>query len=144
MYQRFQEEGRDLGFVVNDFESDILLEIEQIKNGGKGHYLSPSLYLPPLKAWHKVFGKDQIRVYFAENLNDSTRAKAVLQDIQNYLGLPIFDFEDVLKKRFNVAPKAKMNIEIQKKLSAFFKIPNQELAAYLGKVLPDTWNNSLT
>lgn len=122
MYQRFQEEGRDLGFVVNDFETDILIEIEQIKNGGKGHYLSPSLYLSQLKAWHKVFGKDQIRVYFAEDLNETVSAKVVLKDIQNYLGLPIFDFEAVVKNRFNVAPKAKMSRTIQKRLGTFLKL----------------------
>jgi len=142
MYQRFQEEGRDLGFKVNEFETDMLLEIEQIKNGRKGHYLSPSLYLPQLEAWQQVFGKDQIRVYFAEDLKEIVKANAILRDIQNYLGLPNFDFKHVLNKRFNVAPKAKMNTAIQKKLTTFFKRPNQELAAYLGKPLPDTWNNS--
>jgi len=68
MYQRFQEEGRDLGFQVNDFATDILAEMELIKKGGKGHYLSPSIYLPTLKNWVSTFGKDQIRVYFAEEL----------------------------------------------------------------------------
>ena len=40
MFQRFQEEGRDLGFKVNDFETDILSELAVIKKGGQGHYLS--------------------------------------------------------------------------------------------------------
>ena len=139
MYQRFQEEGRDLGFLVNDFETDILKELEQLKNGNKGQYLSPSLYLPQLKAWRKVFGKDQIRVYFAEDLNEIATAKPIMTDIQNYLGLPFFDFEEVLKNRFNVAPKARMNEQIQQTLSSFFQKPNQDLADYLGRALPDSW-----
>jgi len=68
MFQRFQEEGRALGFKVNDFATDILTEMDLIKKGGKGHYLSPSIYLPTLKNWITTFGKDQIRVYFAEDL----------------------------------------------------------------------------
>ena len=35
MYQRFQEEGRDLGFKVNDFTTDILAEMELIKKAVK-------------------------------------------------------------------------------------------------------------
>lgn len=140
MYQRFQEEGRDLGFEVNDFETDILKELAQIKNGDEGHYLSPSLYLRQLKAWQEVFGKEQIRVCFAEDLNDAVRAKLVLQDIQNYLGLPLFDFEEILKQRFNVAPKAKMNGKIKTSLRIFFQKHNQDLATYLGQKLPDSWD----
>ena len=139
MYQRFQEEGRALGFGVQDFDTDVLSELELLKNGEKGPYLSPSLYLPQLKSWRKVFGTDQIRVYFAEDLNEASSSKTIMDDIQDYLGLPFFDFEDILKQRFNVAPKAKMNRAIQKKLATFFEKPNQELADYLSRKLPTTW-----
>ena len=144
MYQRFQEEGRALGFVVNDFETDILAELAVIKNGDKGHYLSPSLYIQQLKNWTKVFGKDQIRVYFAEDLNEMDSAKAIMKDIQDYLSLPFFDLEEVLKQRFNVAPKAKMKATLQQQLNAFFEMPNYELAEYLETSLPDSWSNPLS
>jgi len=140
MYQRFQAEGRNLGFAVHDFETDMLKELALLENGEKGAYLSPSIYLPQLKSWTKVFGTNQIRVYFAEDLNQVASAQAIMNDIQNYLGLPTYDFEEVLKKRFNVAPKAKMNRAIYKKLKAFFELPNKKLAEYLNRTLPDSWS----
>ncbi len=140
MYQRFQEEGRDLGFEVQDFETDMLKELAQINKGGKGHYLSPSIYLPQLQSWIKVFGKNQIRVYFAEDLREISTAKTIMTDIQNYLDLPFFDFGDTLKKRFNVAPKTQIKEDTQVQLRSFFQKPNQDLADYLGRDLPDSWD----
>jgi len=139
MYQRFQEEGRDLGFAVNDFATDILAEMELIKQGGKGHYLSPSIYLPTLQNWMSTFGKEQIRVYFAEDLASNETANKLMKAIQSYLSLPFFNYETVLKKRFNVAPKATMDKAIKEKLQVFFKQPNQELAEYLNQPLPKSW-----
>jgi len=139
MYQRFQEEGRDLGFQVNDFATDILAEMELIKKGGKGHYLSPSIYLPTLKNWVSTFGKDQIRVYFAEELAASDKGNILMKDIQKYLSLPFFDYGSILEQRFNVAPRAKMDSEIKTKLQTFFKIPNQQLAQFLKQELPKEW-----
>jgi len=139
MFQRFQAEGRDLGFKVNDFATDVLAEMELIQKGGKGHYLSPSIYLPTLKRWMATFGKDQIRVYFAEDLANLEMADKVMGDIQEYLALPFFDYEEILKQRFNVAPKASMDTEIKTKLQLFFKSYNQELAEFLNCSLPKEW-----
>lgn len=139
MFQRFQEEGRNLGFKVNNFETDILSELSLIQRGGHGHYLSPSIYLPTLKNWMATFGKEQIRVYFAEDLANKARAKRIMTDIQAYLSLPIFNYEAVLDQRFNVAPKVSMDKKIKEKLGAFFDLPNRELAAYLNRPLPNSW-----
>ncbi len=139
MFQRFQEEGRDLGFKVNDFATDILAEMELIKKGGQGHYLSPSIYLPTLKRWMTIFGKDQIRVYFAEDLAKVEMADKVMGDIQEYLNLPFFDYKTILVQKFNVAPKASMDEEIKTKLQLFFKTYNQQLAAFLNCSLPTGW-----
>ena len=139
MYQRFQAEGRDLGFKVNDFATDILAEMALIEKGGKGEYLSPSIYLPTLKHWVATFGKEQIRVYFAEDLAALDTATKMMNDIQTYLGLPSFEYTAVLKQRFNVAPKAEMEEEIKDKLQAFFKPYNQQLAEFLNCSLPKEW-----
>ncbi len=139
MYQRFQEEGRDLGFRVNDFETDVLAEIELIKKGKQGHYLSPSIYLKQLIPWTKTFRKEQIRVYFAEALADNQQGKAVMTDVQNYLNLPYFDYEKIVEKRFNVAPKEEMSSEIRNILSDFFQSKNKDLANFLGQALPKSW-----
>ncbi|MFK7979420.1 MAG: sulfotransferase [Saprospiraceae bacterium] len=139
MFQRFQAEGRDLGFKVNDFATDILAEMELIKKGGKGPYLSPSIYLPTLKNWITTFGKDQIRVYFAEDLAELEMATNVMEDIQTYLSLPFFDYKTILQQRFNVAPKAEMDREIKEKLQFFFKGYNQQLAEFLNCTLPKEW-----
>ncbi len=140
MFQRFQEEGRDLGFKVNDFETDILSELAVIKKGGQGHYLSPSIYLPTLKNWRTTFGKDQIRVYFAEDLAEVNAANKMMANIQSYLSLPFFEYTSILKERYNVAPKAEMGKGIKTKLQAFFNPFNQQLAEYLNRPLPTTWN----
>jgi len=139
MFQRFQAEGRDLGFKVNDFATDILAEMALIEKGGKGPYLSPSIYLPTLKRWVATFGKEQIRVYFAEDLAAIDTATKMMDDIQTYLGLPSFEYTAVLKQRFNVAPKAEMEEEIKDKLQAFFRTHNQQLVEFLNCTLPKEW-----
>ena len=121
MYQRFQEEGRDLGFKVNDFETDALAEIAQIKQGKKGEFLSPSIYINQLKKWTAVFGKEQIRIYFLEDLADKQKGLVIMEDLQYYLDLPFIDYSTILEKRFNVAPKAAISPELFNKLSAFFE-----------------------
>jgi len=142
MYQRFQEEGRDLGFKVNDFATDVLAEIELIKKGKRGHYLSPSIYLNQLKTWVETFGKAPIRVYFAEELADKQLGINVMADIQDYLDLPFFDYQEILEKRFNVAPNAKMPVKIQRLLINFFQSRNKDLADFLGRSLPKSWSKT--
>ena len=139
MFQRFQAEGRDVGFKVNDFATDILAEMEWIEKGGKGPYLSPSIYLPTLKRWMATFGKEQIRVYFAEDLAELDRADIMMRDLQDYLALPSFDYKTILTKKFNVAPKASMDAKIKRKLQSFFKMYNQQLAEFLNCTLPKEW-----
>ena len=140
MYQRFQAEGRDLGFAVQDFKTDMLAELAKLEKGESGHYLSPSIYLPQLKNWVNTFGKASIRVYFAEDLGNPQKGAMLLTDLQNFLGLPCHDYTGILKKRYNVAPKSKIPAKANNLLQTFFKPHNRLLQHYLGKDLPASWD----
>jgi hypothetical protein len=139
MYQRFQKEGRDLGFPVQDFKTDILAELALLEKGKQNEfeaYLAPGIYINQLKAWAKVFKKEQIKVYFTADLGDLQRAMSLMNDLQHYLNLPLLINQKDLEKRFNVAPKAAIDPVLRKKLAAFYQPYNEELAAFLGRSLP--------
>lgn len=136
MFQRFQEEGRNLGFEILDFETDALNEMERIQNGESGAYLSPGMYIQQLKPWVEQFGWQQIRLYFAEDLSEPSKAKQIMGSIEQHLGLPTFDFSKFLEKRFNVAPPADISKSFKMELKAFFKPYNEALADFLNQPLP--------
>lgn len=138
MYQRFQEEGRDLGFRVQDFSTEVNKEIALISNGKEGDYLTPSIYLPILKKWVQTFGRSAIQIYFTEDLKYSKKASHIMASIQQQLGLPYYKYGDFLTRRFNEAPTVTMPIDVHQKLSKFFKPYNIELFDYLG--LPNQWD----
>ncbi len=133
MYQRFQEEGRDLGFKVNSFEEDILAEIKLIQKGGKGNYLSPGIYLSTLKKWQAVFGKSAMKIYFTEDLKNPIKAQKILEDLQLFLNLPDYNYGNYLNKRFNKAPSASFSPTLRSKLAAFYNPYNEALFSYLGE-----------
>lgn len=134
MYQRFQKEGRDLGFKVHDFESDVRLELEQIKAGFDGEYLAPGLYLKQLKAWRAVYPAHQLKIFTAEVLKENPQK--VLDQLLQYLELPPFDYGQFIHQRFNKAPKAEIPAAIRQELTDFFKPYNEALESYLGRQFP--------
>ncbi len=133
MYQRFQEEGRDLGFKVNSFEEDILTEMQLIQEGGTGSYLSPGIYLPTLKKWHTVFGKKAIKLYFTEDLKELIKADNILKELQLFLNLPYYKYGSYLEKRFNTAPIASFSPLLRSKMTTFYKPYNEALFSYIGQ-----------
>ena len=137
MYQRFQEEGRDLGFQVNSFEEDILAEMNLILGGDKGHYLSPGLSLTTLKKWHSVFDKSTIKIFFTEDLKIPSKAHNILTELQLFLDLPYYNYGSYLEKQFNKAPLASFSPLLRSKMAAFYKPYNEALFSYIGQ--NNTW-----
>lgn len=137
MYQRFQEEGRDLGFKVRDFETEVREEMELIKNGQRGEYLSPSIYLHQLERWVATFGQAQIKIYFTEDLKEMDKAKVILKDIHLILGLPQYEYGSYLSQHFNKAPAAFIPTTLTRDLQSFFKPYNKRLFEFLG--IPIRW-----
>ena len=137
MYQRFQEEGRDLGFKVNSFEEDILAEMNLILRGDKGNYLSPGLYLTTLKKWHSVFDKSTIKIFFTEDLKIPSKAHNILTELQLFLDLPYYNYGSYLEQQFNKAPFASFSPLLRSKMAAFYKPYNEALFSYIGQ--NNTW-----
>lgn len=137
MYQRFQEEGRELGFKVRDFETEVLEEIDLIQQGKQGEYLSPSRYIHSLQKWVDTFGRDAMRIYFTEDLKEMEGAIKILQDLQHFLELPIYQYSNFLPKHFNKAPKATIPTPLFQHLTQFFKADNEALFNFLK--LPNRW-----
>ncbi len=133
MYQRFQEEGRNLGFQVNSFEEDILAEIRLIKKGGTGHYLSPGIYLPTLKRWHSVFDKTTLKIFFTEDLKIPSKAHNILAEIQLFLNLPYYNYGKYVAQQFNKAPLASFSTQLRSKISNFYQPYNEAFFSYIGQ-----------
>jgi hypothetical protein len=136
MFQRFQEEGRDLPFRVHDFATDMERELQAFAAGEPTEFLAPGLYLQQLKKWEQVYPRSQFRVYFTEVLNDPQGRAAIMEDVQDYLGLSRHDYGDFLQKRFNQAPPAEIPSGIREKLQAFYQPYNLALAQHLNVPLP--------
>ena len=89
-----------------------------------------------MKRWTYTFGKNRIKIFFAEDLQQETKAKSILHELEDYLEISHYDYQDQLKQKFDVAPPSEMPDDIRKRLEAFFNVPNQQLATYLGRSLP--------
>ncbi len=137
MYERFQEEGRPLGFEVRDFKTDCEADMERIQKGGDGIYLSPSIYIDNYLKWKNIF-KNNLKVIFSCDLYYPNRFKTTMQDILKYLKLPVFKYELGYYKKYNVAPAEAPPPEVRQQLLDFFAPYNAELKEYLP--LPDYWN----
>jgi len=135
MYQRFQEEGRDLGFIVRDFETEVREEMVLIQKGLHGEYLSPSIYIYQLEKWVSTFGREQIRIYFTEDLKEEPTAKVILEDLQDFLEVPHYEYGDFLSQHFNKAPEASIPKALKRELTLFFEPYNERLFEFLG-ILP--------
>ncbi|MEM6320392.1 MAG: sulfotransferase [Bacteroidota bacterium] len=139
MNQRFQEEGRSLGFRVHTFEEDIERELALFYAGEPTIYLSPGVYLNQLKKWRAVYPSSKFRIYFTETLKESKGAITILKDLQQFLGLPHFDYQKEVEEQYNVAPRTEMSTKIRQKLRGFYRKYNLALAAYLNIELPREW-----
>lgn len=132
MHERFQAEGREQGFLVNDFQSDIEAELA----GKHSRYLVCSRYIDHLPAWVETFGREQLKIVFTEELADPAIAPHLMADLLLHLDLKAHDYGQELQKRYNQASKTDMPAEIRSMLQDYFKPHNQALAQYLGRALP--------
>jgi hypothetical protein len=138
MYARFQEEGRDLGFSVGDFESDVRAEIAALAEGGPAPSVGPGVYAPRLERWLKVWGHDRLRVHLTEELDEPDRCRAILDDLQRYLELPRHAYGDIVSQKFNRAPQDSMPPAARRLLAEFYAPHNAALERLLGRTLPWT------
>lgn len=137
MYQRFQAEGRPLGFTVGSFEEDVQREMAAVRAGqAPGPLLAPSLYVRHLKRWLDVFGPDRLQVWFTENLADPHTAGQTLGEILTYLELAPFDYSGLVRKWYNKAPETTLPKGIEEELRTFFAPWNEALADLLHVKLP--------
>ena len=97
--------------------------------------LGRGLYAEQLPAWFDLFSKNQIMIIQSEKLSSDT--KNVMNDVFQFLGLPIFDIPNT--KRVNVSQYSKMNPETRELLINFFKPYNEKLFGLLGKKF--NWND---
>ncbi len=132
MFQRFQSEGRDLGFVVGDFTTDMRAEMQEMANGHVTPCLSPSLYANNLKRWQDIWGS-QLLTVFSSELDDSAAFPGAMARILEHLALPAHPY--ALAQRYNQAPAAAMPSEIHAELQSFFAPHDRKLENLLGRPL---------
>ncbi|MEM6346008.1 MAG: sulfotransferase [Bacteroidota bacterium] len=132
MHQRFQAEGRDQGFRVQDFETDIEAELA----GQHQRYLACSRYMDSLPAWVDTFGWDRLKIVITEELGDPQKAPQIMAELVDFLDLKAHDYGEELQKRYNQATKVAMPPSMRNKLTDYFQPHNEALAKYLGKKLP--------
>lgn len=141
MFLRFQEEGRELGKRIENFETEMENEMKAHLRGEKTFFIEPGLYIRQLEKWRSIYPKEQFRVYFSEQLASPESSRELLSDIQNYLNLPYYPYPTELERRYNQAPKAVIPVEIGRKLRSFYQPFNEQLAQYLSIELPPVWSS---
>jgi len=97
--------------------------------------LARGFYAEQLPVWFDLFSKNQIMIIQSEKLSSDT--KNVMNDVFQFLGLPIFDIPNT--KKVNVSQYSKMNPETRELLINFFKPYNEKLFGLLGKKF--NWND---
>lgn len=135
MYSRFRAEGNELDVEVRDFETDIEVELEAQARGEKTLYISPGIYIDKLMEWAGQYGNEQVKVIVSEELAQPGRAKSIMQEMEDYLGLPHHDYGDFLSRQFNHAPPSELAPELRARLTDFYDPYNRSLQKYLGREL---------
>ena len=136
MFLRFQNEGRDLAFKVNDFFTDIKNEITKIgQEGFLGEFVEPGLYLKNLKKWQAVYPKRQFSIIQSKTLSNPTELKAILTDTCHKLSISPYKDFNFIDRKFNVAPKSEIPKEAADLLQDYYEPHNEALAEYLGNEL---------
>lgn len=132
MFQRFQEEGRELGRKILSFEEEMK---EELANNGAGDFLAPGKYIDNLREWGAVFPKAQRLILFANELESNPQQ--VMDRVLAHLGLPAWTYPDSsLTARYNQAPPSEMPDRISSQLRDFFESYDQALSAYLDHPIP--------
>lgn len=126
MLQRFKAEGRKT-IPLTNFETDLKMEITKVRQGQKSAFLSPSLYIQTLPKWLKVFGRENLRIIYTQNMLQTDTALEEMNRISQYLNLPTHSFLDVIGNRHNAAPAEEMSLAAREMLDEFLLPFNQEL-----------------
>ena len=136
MLQRFADEGRRLPFRPTDFLTDTRNEIERIDRGERTYFVGQGMYATALSKWYDCFGREQVLVLFSENLKQATGAAQTMNQVCEFLGVPAYDFGNVLSEQFNVAPGQQIEQEARTLLEEFYSPHNKELAELTKKPIP--------
>lgn len=98
MFMRFHNEGRQ-GYDLGELEYFVQREIQAYKAGKKTRILSQGMYINDIPRWKKAFG-DNLRLYKTTTLSSPT-ANDTMNEICEYLGIELYDFEPILKVKYN-------------------------------------------
>ena len=134
------KEKRTFEHVIKEEMDNILKWKTELKDDNyfatvvENSILGRGLYAEQLPAWFDLFSKNQIMIIQSEKLSSDT--KNVMNDIFQFLGLPIFDIPNT--KKVNVLQYSKMNPETRELLINFFKPYNEKLFGMLGRRF--NWN----
>lgn len=132
MTMRFQQEGRKVA-PLTSFSLDMHREMDLVRKGKKGNFISPGLYIQRLPTWIDVFGQERLFIIRTEDMDKPKKAHKILLELCDFLGLPAWDFSPVLRKRYNQAPRQNVPPDISKSLGFFYKPYNQALEDLLGR-----------
>ncbi len=129
MLQRFHEEGRK-GYDLGPLDGFVDREIKAHKNGNKTKIITQGMYMNELPNWEKQFGKN-IKLYKTSDFN-SPKANEVMNDICAYLDIEAYDFNPILKVKFNSSGTEVRNPRAYKKLQKFYASQVADLNAQYG------------
>lgn len=91
-------------------------------------YLSRGVYVDQLRAWRTFFPEEQILVLRSEDFYSDSRA--TLRKIFDFLKMPAWRLSD--QADYPAYPYSRMNADVRKYLTDYFRPHNQELYEYLG------------
>lgn len=131
MLERFKREGRKT-ISLQDFSTDMKIEMEKVSRGKESMVLSPSVYAKKLPVWLNLFGKDRLFIIRSEDMEDQKKTESIMKRLFRFLEVADFEMGDMLSQRFNVAPPESMPEDIQQELVEFFEPYNKQLEDLLG------------
>lgn len=117
MLQRFHQEGRR-GYDLGDLDFFVEQEILAYQSGQKTRILSEGMYMDKIPKWHKSFGGN-LKLYNASAFIKPS-ANKTMNDICDYLGIASYNFNSILKIKYNSTGKSVQRTAAYEKLRLFY------------------------
>lgn len=127
MYERFKAEGRK-GYDFEPLEKYIENEMVLHEAGKKTRILHQGLYARYLGKWAKVFGKENLLLLRTQDFEAITSAQQQMEKLCRFLDLPLFDFTEILSKKYNRAQPEGIPEKVKSMLDQFYAPSQQALA----------------
>ncbi len=129
MLKRFHSEGRK-GYDLGTLDLFVDQEIKAYEQGEKTRIISQGIYMDKLPLWKQIFG-DNLELFKTKDFNGAL-ANETMNKVCKHLDIPTFDFNPILKVKYNSTGKKMEPTLASEKLKQFYSPSLDQLKLQYG------------